>query len=414
MVEFELLRDLPLATGVALGSVAVGEVARMGLRRWFQGRPGRTLERPQVFSLESEPSAGSNAEPRGPQPWRGYRRFRVESTRAEGRGIRSIWLAPEDGRPLPAFLPGQFVTVRLTLPDGVEPSVRCYSLSDGCAPGRYRITVKRAGEKASASVSAFLVDQLREAETVELQAPKGGFVYDFADPRPPVFLAAGIGVTPLFTMAKMLAETEPARRFMLALGVRSGGEHPLKQELEQLASRHRAMRYFPLYSRPEASDRLAHDYVRQGRIDAAWLSGMITSPDHPFYLCGPQPFLVEATRYLTQLGVAPGDIRLEAFGPSSLPQAAPEATPTPTAPVRVRFSQSNKDVVWDDRQASLLDIAEKHGVSIPSGCRSGNCGTCAVRVVAGQFTSPPGTKVENGQCLACVARCAADDVVVEA
>src|SRR5262245_50108362 len=106
MIEFELVRDLPLATGVALGSIAVGEVARLGLSRWFKvRRRTRLIESamPAPGEVVAEKSPATE-----PQPWRGYRRFRVESTRMEGRSARSIWLAPEDGRALPKFLPGQF------------------------------------------------------------------------------------------------------------------------------------------------------------------------------------------------------------------------------------------------------------------------------------------------------------------
>lgn len=418
MIEFELIRDLPLATGVALGSVAIGEVARLGLGRWFDARR-RTRSSEVATAANPEKAPEKATEKTAPielQPWRGYRRFRVETTRMEGRNARSIWLAPEDGRPLPQFSPGQFLTLRVTLPGAVSQSIRCYSLSDVHESGRYRITVKRNAAPSETSVSTFLVDYLQESEIIEIQAPKGGFVFDFADQRMPIFLAAGIGVTPLFTMAKSLAIADPSRKFLFALGVRCGTDHPLKDDLSYMAANHGTMRYFPLYSRPAAEDRRAHDYVRQGRVDTSWLTSAVTSPDHPFYLCGPQPFLQEATQFLDQLGVAPGDIRLEAFGPSSLQRpTAATATSTNVAVARVEFRRSNRTVLWSDNNATLLELGETNGVPIPSSCRSGNCGTCAVALLSGRVACPEtSTPSDNEQCLACVAKSSGADLVVDA
>jgi ferredoxin-NADP reductase len=414
MIEFELIRDLPLATGVALGSVAMGEVARLGIGRWFDVR--RRTRSIDLATAAPRTEAAESPVPTQPQKWRGYRRFRVESTRMEGRNARSIWLAPEDGLPLSNFLPGQFITLRLTLPDDINPSIRCYSLSDVFEQGRYRITVKRNTVASETSVSAFLVDHLKESEIIEVQAPKGGFVFDFADQRMPIFLAAGIGVTPLFTMAKALAMAEPARKFLFALGVRCGSDHPLKDDLGRMAANHGTMRYFPLYSKPAAEDRRAHDYVRQGRVDTAWFTSTITSPDHPFYLCGPQSFLQEATHFLDKLGVAPGDVRLEAFGPSSLHRpVATTASSASAAPARVHFRRSNKEVLWSDSNATLLELAESQGVSIPSSCRSGNCGTCAVKLLKGKLASPESNMTSGSdECLACVSKNDGVDVDIDA
>ena len=82
---------------------------------------------------------------------------------------------------------------------------------------------------------------------------------------------------------------------------------------------------------------------------------------------------------LAEWGVPRADLHFEAFGPASvrLPGATPnEATASTVGPLEVRFTRSGRTLVWDGQDANLLDFAERHGVSVESGCRSGGCGTC--------------------------------------
>ena len=74
--------------------------------------------------------------------------------------------------------------------------------------------------------------------------------------------------------------------------------------------------------------------------------------------------------------------------------------------VEVRFRRSGRTLTWDGQDASLLDFAERHGVAVESGCRSGGCGSCETRVVDGsvQYEHAPDHDVAAGRCLLCVGR----------
>jgi len=80
--------------------------------------------------------------------WPGFRTFRVDRKTVEdaAQSVCSFYLVPEDGQPLPPFLPGQFLTFHLDVPaaaGGLEQITRCYSLSDAPCPDYYRISIKR-------------------------------------------------------------------------------------------------------------------------------------------------------------------------------------------------------------------------------------------------------------------------------
>src|SRR5262245_49721657 len=83
-----------------------------------------------------------------PSPaWPGFRPFSLREKVRESENVASFHLIPEDGRPLPPYLPGQYLTVRLAIPGVERPVVRSYSLSDAARSDRYRLTIKRIGPR---------------------------------------------------------------------------------------------------------------------------------------------------------------------------------------------------------------------------------------------------------------------------
>ena len=113
---------------------------------------------------------------------------------------------------------------------------------------------------------------------------------------------------------------------------------------------------------------------------------------------------------LGEWGVAAQDIHFESFGPASVPSpragspldAPPDAGAV--ASVHVQFRRSGRTLTWSGQDGNLLDFAERQGIDVESGCRSGSCGSCEVRLVSGhvRYASPPDHEVAAGCCLLCV------------
>ena len=73
----------------------------------------------------------------------------------------------------------------------------------------------------------------------------------------------------------------------------------------------------------------------------------------------------------------------------------------------MQFRRSGRTLTWDGQDASLLDFAERHGVAVESGCRSGGCGSCETRLsskASVQYEHAPDHDVAPGHCLLCVGR----------
>ncbi|MCZ6863818.1 MAG: MOSC domain-containing protein, partial [Alphaproteobacteria bacterium] len=110
--------------------------------------------------------------------WKGLRKFEVERKETESETITSFYLVPEDGAPLPGFLPGQFLTLELDIPGQPRPVIRTYSLSDCPNPGYYRLSIKREPaptdkpDVPAGLSSSYFHDHVEPGTTLRVGAPR--------------------------------------------------------------------------------------------------------------------------------------------------------------------------------------------------------------------------------------------------
>lgn len=341
--------------------------------------------------------------------WRPYRVARVED---ESSVIRSFHLEPSDGDGLPGFEAGQFLTIRVT-PTGVDtPIVRTYTVSSAPGEDSYRISVKR---EADGVVSRHLHDTVKPGNIIEAKAPTGRFVIDPSETRPAVLLAGGVGITPMISMARHIAREGLRTRRLRPLTILHAAQTTAQRafattfrELERQTSGD--IRYFSIIDRPEDGEKPGVDFNGTGRITADVLRQVLALDDYDFYLCGPPPFMQALYDTLRQLGVRDARIHAEAFGPASL-ERRPDAGEAVFAPqdeadeTAVSFTRSGVELHWKKGGLSLLEAAEQHGLAPAYGCRSGSCGSCAVRLKAGSvaYRSEPTADIAADEALICCA-----------
>ncbi|MGD3707399.1 FAD-binding oxidoreductase, partial [Xanthomonas citri pv. citri] len=121
-------------------------------------------------------------------------------------------LKPADGKTLPAYLPGQYISIRTQIP-GEEYTVnRQYSLSQASTGDVYRISVKREDENQPAGkVSVYLHNELNVGDTLEVSAPAGDFHLDTESNNPVTLISGGVGITPMMSMYETIAKTNANR-----------------------------------------------------------------------------------------------------------------------------------------------------------------------------------------------------------
>jgi nitric oxide dioxygenase len=254
-----------------------------------------------------------------PGGWNGYRKFVVDRKVAENDIITSFYLRPADGEPLPEFLPGQYVTVRIAHPH-TPTSPRNYSLSDRPGVGHYRISVKREGpltqQAPEGLISNYLHQNIRPGDEVEVGPPCGEFTLDPSEPRtrPVVLIAGGIGVTPLLSMAKALVHSKADVPLYFLQAARNSQTHAFADEVRQLSADGGNVQTRVLYDQPLDGD-VAQKCDAAGTIDVALLRDWTPYREADFYFCGPKPFMQCIHSALSTLGVDESQLHFEFFGP---------------------------------------------------------------------------------------------------
>lgn len=252
--------------------------------------------------------------------WNGYRDFVVDRKEPESDVITSFYLKPADGQAIPAYLPGQYITVKID-ETATPTSPRNYSLSDQPGQGHYRISVKKEGpltaDAPGGLISNYLHEQVEPGDTLQIGPPCGEFTLaaDTPSTRPVVLLAGGIGVTPLLSMAKSLVTTQPERPVFLLQAARNSSTHAFAEEVQQLQQSGSNVQTRVIYDQPLEGD------VEQQRCDAtgvvceSLLREWTPFEDAEYYFCGPRVFMQNVYRSLQALDVGDDRIHFEFFGP---------------------------------------------------------------------------------------------------
>ena len=366
------------------------------------------------------------------RPWSGE--LKIAKVIEETHDVRTFRFVPAGGGKMPfTHRAGQYLNIALTV-DG-ERVNRSYTIASAPTHTDYcEITVKKA---AGGAASNHLHDALREGATVKVTAPAGRFVFDGDGDGLGVtrvlFVAGGVGITPLMAMVRTLSERRWRGRVDLVYSVKTKSDLVFAKELEALVAKRATDLHVhvTLTREPEGSEwtgargaitRATIERVLGDRAGAASLRAL------PIYLCGPDPMMDAMKALFADLGAPPENVHVEAF--VSPPRApAPDASaaeemieeseesPARGRAVTVQFAASGASTSVEEGE-TLLDAAEEMGVDIPSDCRAGICGQCKTKLVSGRVVmdvqdalTPDDRK--RRLVLACQAR-PVRDVVVEA
>ncbi|EST23701.1 globin domain-containing protein [Streptomyces roseochromogenus] len=240
---------------------------------------------------------------------RGRREWEVVERVTETADVVTFRLRPADGGAVRDFRAGQYVSVRVPLPDGAR-QIRQYSLSGAPGEAVRQFSVKRVrGDVVTpdGEVSHHLHARVRVGDLLELSEPYGDLVLDSAGPDTPLLLAsAGIGVTPMIAILADLAASGHRGPVTVLHGDRSPAHHALRTDHETYAEKLPDASVHFFYERDAAPD------TRTGLVG---LSGVRVHPGTHAYLCGPLPFMRTVRTQLIEKGVSPAGIHYEVFGP---------------------------------------------------------------------------------------------------
>ena len=290
--------------------------------------------------------------------------------------FRDMSHGSEDHRPVFPFSAGQFISVSLVI-DGREVQ-RCYSISSPpTRPDTLSITVKRV---VGGHVSNWLHAHLETGMVVSASGPFGRFSYATATAEKYLFISAGSGITPVMSMLR--AATDSATNATAVTDIvfihsaRTAADIPFRTELEDIAVAHPTVTVAFACTRTASDD----DWVgERGRVDRPMLERVCPDlADREVYLCGPGRFRNGVRTALVATGASLTRIHEESFG-FTLP--VPEDDDHETS-VAVDFARRARRVTVAPG-STILAAAAAVGVTLPSSCGVGLCGSCKVRKLSG-------------------------------
>lgn len=271
---------------------------------------------------------------------------RVRALVWEAPDVLSLELATPDGSALPAFEPGAHID--LMLPDG---TLRQYSLcGDPADTSHYRLGIRAITGGLS---SSFIHRKLRPGEMLTVTGPRNNC--PLVEAARYLFVAGGIGITPLIPM--MRAVSANGRPWTLLYCNRRNEDAPFLHEIEALGG--------------EIS---LHSSEAGSRLDVAQRLSVVQN-DTAIYCCGPEK-LMTAVEEATAAWPA-GSVRFEWFAPRSRPLDE-------TSGSFEVVCQASGRTLTVPPDKSVLETLNGAGIEVRCSCTQGICGTCEVRVLAGE------------------------------
>lgn len=221
---------------------------------------------------------------------------RIEET----SDVISLVLEGEDGKSLGKYIPGQYLSIGVVLPDGAR-QIRQYSITKEI-DGKLRIAVKRDSGDPKGEVSNFIHDTVVVGSTVQASPPFGD-VHAPSNLDRLVLVSKGVGNAPFVGILNGLVESGDQRAVVVIHADKDEDSHPYRNEVIELLGKITAK---------------GHSFIYGGDGDVSQeLDRFEPSSEDSFLLCGSVDFLEEVNKKLQIDGVDESKIAYEVFGPDS-------------------------------------------------------------------------------------------------
>lgn len=296
--------------------------------------------------------------------------------------VRAYELRHSDGKALPEFTAGAHLQIPVP-GNNAEATSGHYSISNSPnQTGSYEIAVLNTGGSKSAAIHQQFTLGLKlncppPQNHFELQPHEGSVV----------LIAAGIGITPLKAMAIQLLTED--RDFTLHYVAKNPQYMAYADELQQQLKDHLVTYY-------SECDR---------RLNLTKIFKQLDNNSH-VYLCGPNGLLDSAIQVATEIGIDLTRVHFERFSPIKH---------TTNETFKLHLKKSNKTVSIANNDTALQAVLDA-GINVNFGCKTGQCGNCAVSYSGGEVEHRDEVLTESERerlmCL-CVSRASGENLSID-
>ena len=315
------------------------------------------------------------------------RRLRVVSRIRETYDTYTFVLEPADDLGALNYQPGQYLT--LLFQSNSREKRRAYSFSTcpdvDTLPA---ITVKRV---VNGEFSNYLLQHVQAGDFLDAIEPNGLFLLPETPMDTLFFIAAGSGITPVFSQLKMLLYRNhpPAKKIVLYYASRNGADTIFKEKIDAwMAEFPERFECIYFFSREKHAAHSMFRHLNNELLEEllkTFFQGTIRPAQRRntwFYLCAPVPLMRMARMTLRTLDFSDEHIRQETFQPETRPAT------------RIRDTSITHDIVVQGKNEriefqtfegeTILDAALRQGIALPYTCKSGVCFTCLARCTGGE------------------------------
>jgi len=327
---------------------------------------------------------------------------------------------PEALQPDFNFVQGQYLTLKTSI--NGESVQRSYSLCSSPNDGVWQVGIKKI---SGGLFSTFANEELKVGDELESLVPNGNFFIDIDNKakRNYIAIAAGSGITPIFSIIKTHLEREPLSTFKLLYTNQTAGSVILKEEIEGLKNLFMdRLEVFHFLTKQSRGIDLFDGRLSEEKLDVLCKAIIdVTAIDHIFS-CGPEDMIFMARDYFKSKGVDEKKIHFELFTSAA-------AQNTQRKQVKEEMKGLVSDVTILDGGKSfnfqihqggntILDAALAANADLPYACKGGVCSTCKAKVVEGKVDMEVNyaleqEEVDAGYVLTCQAYPCSEKVVVD-
>jgi len=283
---------------------------------------------------------------------------------AENEDVNSYSFKAYDGTGFD-FKPGQHISIRLPLKSGEE--YRTFTVCSSPTRGdEITLTVKTNRPDGA---TAWMRDNIKIGSIFSAVGPTGLFNLIDHPCKKLLLISAGSGITPMMSMLRWLADRQDDLTFIHY--VKISDEYLFSDELSKIAGE-----YDPLAFHQISTHRA--DAEIHGLPTMTQLASLIDVSGHQVFCCGPSGFMDAIKDILLKGGLNPDHYHQESFGSDA---TKPEVVDENAETLTVKF----KDKTFDAKRGeTLLSALKKNKVVVPTGCKSGMCGTCQMKLISGK------------------------------
>lgn len=321
-----------------------------------------------------------------------------------------------------AYRPGQFLTLLLSQDD--KKVRRSYSMSSSpYTDVSLAITIKRV---PGGFASNLLLDTIKEGDVLEAMEPTGNFFPKQEDDqtRQVVFIGAGSGITPLFSILKSILMVEQESEVFLLYGSRNEESIIFNEKISVLKAKYKE-RFTIVHTLSQPSNEWEGE---KGRLNKTHILKIIeglpalNKREAEYFLCGPEDMMEEAHRALAIMAVPEKQIRKESFLTATAAQPGEVTMEEEDDTLKTReitlFYEGSEYKLPVKPHETVLEAALNMDIDLPYSCQAGMCTACLGRCTSGKVhldeeDALSEAELSEGFILTCVTRPMSDDVVIE-